>query len=139
MRIERSFVLQWARLFYLHGKGQNPRSLLSSLDDAIDRGAPEFDMSGGRQIRDYIAVEEAVDRMATLLTHPQCDGIVNICSGTPIAVLDVVRRHLAKRGASIRLNLGRYPYPDNEPMACWGDDRKFRKYCTSRSSRSGTA
>src|SRR5690606_16712139 len=30
------FTLQWARLFYLHGEGQNPNSLLAALDRAID-------------------------------------------------------------------------------------------------------
>ena len=40
------FTLQWARLFYLHGEGQNPNSLLAALDRLIDpetRGDPGQD------------------------------------------------------------------------------------------------
>ena len=128
-RVLHPFTLQWARLFYVYGKGQNPRSLLSSLDQAIDSGASHFDMSAGEQIRDYLPVEDVAQRLAVLLAHPECDGIVNICSGTPVSILEVVKRHLAMRNATIQLNLGRYPYRDNEPMACWGDDSKFRRYC----------
>ncbi len=32
----------------------------------------------------------------------------------------LVERRIAERGASIRLNRGRYPYPDYEPLAFWG-------------------
>ena len=45
------FTLQWARLFYLHGEGQNPRSLLASLDRAIAAGDTHFNMSKGEDAR----------------------------------------------------------------------------------------
>src|SRR6185295_3099605 len=35
---DRPFSLKWVRLFYMYGKGQNPNSLLSQLDQAIARG-----------------------------------------------------------------------------------------------------
>jgi dTDP-6-deoxy-L-talose 4-dehydrogenase (NAD+) len=47
--------------------------------------------------------------------------VINICSGEPISVRRLVERHLAHRGASIRLNLGHYPYASDVPMAFWGD------------------
>ena len=43
------FVLRWARLFYMYGKGQNSNSLLSQLQKALDEGATVFNMSGGAQ------------------------------------------------------------------------------------------
>jgi dTDP-6-deoxy-L-talose 4-dehydrogenase (NAD+) len=130
LRLHHRWTLQWARLFYVYGNGQNPHSLLSSLDRAIDGGATHFDMSGGQQVRDFVHVEVVARQLATLLRNPQCDGVVNICSGTPISVLEFVQRHLVKRNASINLNLGRYPYSENEPMACWGVGSKFQRFCT---------
>ncbi|NLL11018.1 MAG: hypothetical protein GX268_09095 [Methanomicrobiales archaeon] len=44
------FTLQWVRLFYLYGPGQNPKCLLSQLDAAIDRSDLVFRMSGGELI-----------------------------------------------------------------------------------------
>ena len=29
------FTLQWARLFYMYGSGQNPNSILAQLDNAV--------------------------------------------------------------------------------------------------------
>lgn len=118
---QRAFTLQWARLFYMYGEGQSPNSLLAQLDRAIENGETEFDMSGGEQLRDYLPVIEVAARSVTLLEHPECNGVVNICSSEPISVRRLVERHLAQRGADIRLNLGRYPYSSEEPMAFWGD------------------
>lgn len=119
------FNLQWVRFFYMHGPGQNPKSLMAQLDAAIDTGVPVFNMSGGEQLRDYLPVEEVARRMALLVDHPECSGIINCCSGKPISVRRLVEQRIAERGAIISLNLGYYPYPDYEPMAFWGKSKKF--------------
>ncbi len=118
---QHGFTLQWARLFYMQGQGQSRNSLIAQLDRAIDNGEAVFNMSGGEQLRDYLPVDEVASRTVTLLEHPGCNGVVNICSGEPISVRRLVERHLVNRGASIRLNLGHYPYSSDEPMAFWGD------------------
>jgi nucleoside-diphosphate-sugar epimerase len=123
---EHPFRLQWARLFYLFGAGQNPKSLLPQLDEAIDRGERTFSMSGGEQLRDYLPVEEVASCLVALVEHSAFDGSVNVCSGTPISVRRLVEEHITKRGASIQLNLGHYPYPDYEPMAFWGNTARLR-------------
>lgn len=124
---EKPFTLQWLRLFYLYGLGQNPNSLLAQLDSAIDRGDSEFNMSGGEQLRDYLPVEEVAHRIALMVMHPECNGIFNCCSGQPISIRRLVEEHLIRRGVHMKLNLGYYPYPDYEPMAFWGDCRRFEK------------
>jgi dTDP-6-deoxy-L-talose 4-dehydrogenase (NAD+) len=114
------FTLQWARLFYLHGEGQNPNSLLAALDRAIDAGDEAFNMSAGEQLRDYLAIETVAGYLASILQRCEFDGVINCSSGRPTSVRALVEQHLHQRGASIRLNLGHYPYPSHEPMAFWG-------------------
>ena len=125
LRQQLPFSLQWARLFYLHGRGQNPNSLLAALDRAIDAGLERFDMSGGEQLRDFLPIESATAHLADLLLHRDFSGVLNICSGRPIAVRSLVEAHCAARGSRIALNLGHYPYPTHEPMAFWGDARRL--------------
>ncbi|MEO8064312.1 MAG: NAD(P)-dependent oxidoreductase [Pseudomonadota bacterium] len=120
LQSEHPFVLQWARLFYMYGEGQNPASLLAQLDRAIDSGAPGFDMSGGEQVRDFSPVTDIAAMLVTVAEHPQWQGVTHVCSGVPITVRELVERHIASRRSSIRLNLGVFPYPDYEPMAFWG-------------------
>lgn len=113
------FTLQWARLFYLHGEGQNPNSLLAALDRAIDSGAASFDMSGGEQLRDFQPITQAARQLSGVLRCQQFSGVVNCASGKPVAVRSLVEQRLRERGASLQLNLGHYPYPAYEPMAFW--------------------
>ncbi len=123
LKQQHTFILQWARLFYMHGHGQNSNSLLAQLDRAIDNGETSFNMSSGEQLRDYLPVEEVGRRLIMLLENPRYDGVINICRGEPISVRSLVEQHIMKRGADIRLNLGHYPCHEFEPMAFWGGTR----------------
>jgi len=123
-----TFNLQWVRLFYTYGSFQNPNSLLAQLHRAIDNGDQFFNMSGGEQLRDYLAVEKIAKMMTLLVEHPECNDIVNCCKGSPISIRHLVEQHIKKRNANISLNLGYYPYPDYEPMAFWGDSSKLDSF-----------
>lgn len=120
------FSLNWVRLFYMYGPGQNPKSLLAQLDTALDKNEEVFNMSGGEQIRDYLAVEEVAKNILAIARQEKTTGVINCCSGNPIKVKELVEQHLQKKGKTIRLNLGYYPYPDFEPMEFWGDATKLK-------------
>lgn len=117
---EHAFTLQWARLFYLHGEGQNPNSLLASLDRAIDAGDTQFNMSTGDQLRDYLEIGQAAFQLASLIARRDVDGVINCCSGQPVSVRALVEQRVRQRQSSIVLNLGHYGYSTHEPMAFWG-------------------
>ncbi|MFM1896460.1 MAG: hypothetical protein RLZZ385_1534 [Pseudomonadota bacterium] len=121
------FQLLWARLFYLYGAGQRDSSLLAQLDEALTRGDRQFDMSPGDQQRDYLEVGEAAALLCALALNPRAEGTVNCCSGSPVAVVDLVRRHLARSGRTLQLNLGKYSYPAHEPRHFWGDTTLLRQ------------
>jgi dTDP-6-deoxy-L-talose 4-dehydrogenase (NAD+) len=131
LRRGRPFNLTWARLFYLHGDGQAAGSLLPQLEGAIARGDATFNMSGGEQLRDYLPVDEAARYLVVLALNARDNGVVNVCSGRPVSVRELVEGVVAKHGSSIGLNLGHYPYPDYEPMAFWGDRQKLNRYLES--------
>lgn len=118
---EKPFKLQWMRLFYMYGEGQNPKSLLAQLNSAIDDEVPVFNMSAGDQLRDYLPIEAVAANFVAALENPSpCDGVINCCSGTPVSVIDLVTQRCQARLSRIELRRGYYPYPDYEPMAFWG-------------------
>lgn len=114
------FRMTWARLFYMHGQGQAPGSLYPLLRAAAERGDSRFPMSSGEQLRDYLSVEDVADTLARLAINHQDAGVVNVCSGKPISVRRLVENWIADNGWSIEPDLGRFPYPDYEPLAFWG-------------------
>lgn len=125
LKTKRPFTLTWARLFYLLGAGQAETSLLSQLHKAVVAGEKTFNMSGGEQLRDYLAIEDAAHLLVSLALSGRDTGAVNICSGRPVSVRRLVEGMVHDNGWTISLNLGFYPYSDYEPMAFWGDRRKL--------------
>ncbi|HVK48263.1 MAG TPA: NAD(P)-dependent oxidoreductase [Pseudobacter sp.] len=123
---ERGVSFKWARLFYMYGKGQNPKSLLSQLEKALANGDTVFNMSGGEQVRDFLPVEKVAEYIVDIAIQQQVTGVINCCSGRPQTVNQLVEDYLQQNQKTILLNRGYYPYPDYEPMRFWGDDTKLK-------------
>lgn len=121
-----SFGLKWIRLFYMYGKGQNPNSLFSQLDEALRNGDKVFNMSKGEQERDYLPVEKVAEIIVRIARQQATTGIINCCSGKPVTVRSMVEDYLRQKGKTMELNLGFYPYPDYEPFRFWGDPAKLK-------------
>ena len=87
----------------------------------------KFNMSGGKQLRDYLHVEKVAKFIVKISLQNKINGIINCCSGKPISIRDLVEGYLEENNKNIELNLGHFPYPDYEPMAFWGDNKKLNK------------
>jgi dTDP-6-deoxy-L-talose 4-dehydrogenase (NAD+) len=131
---EIAFSFKWVRLFYMYGKGQNPNSLFSQLDRAIEEGQTSFNMSGGDQVRDYLPTETVAAYIVRIAVQQYVAGIINCCSGQPIKLKDLVQQYVKEKKSNIQLNLGYYPYLDYEPMAFWGDNSKLQTILSNEKS-----
>lgn len=127
LNIENQFYLKWQRLFYVYGKGQRKSSLFASLQSALDSGEPIFNMSNGSQIRDFLKIEEAASRIVKASLQINQTGIINICSGNPLRLFEIVRNYLKETNQEISLILGSKEIPDYEPYAFWGSTDKLNK------------
>lgn len=124
------FTLQWLRLFYVIGLGQNPAGLYPRLEAAIANQEPVFNLTSGDELRDFINVDDVARHISNLVNHPELDGIINIGSGNPISLRQFAETIRAKHGSQISFNFGGYPKPDYEPQAFWADLQKLHKIAT---------
>jgi dTDP-6-deoxy-L-talose 4-dehydrogenase (NAD+) len=120
------FCFQWIRLFYMFGSGQHPTSIIPQLAASIKRNDSVFNMSGGKQTRDYLPVTKVAAYICRIAAQREVDGIINCCSGNPISIKQLVEKFINENQASIQLNLGFYPYTSYEPMHFWGDNAKLK-------------
>ena len=123
LKVQCDFKLTWARLFYLYGDGQSENAIYSQLKHSIQCSERIFNMSEGRQLRDFLPVEKVSQYLINLAILNKDIGVVNICSGKPISVLELVKSWLEENHWSIELNLGHHPYPSYEPMEFWGSNK----------------
>lgn len=126
LQTQQPFIFKWIRLFYMYGAGQNPNSLLSQLDMALASNDQVFNMSGGKQVRDYLPVEKVAEYIVRIALQKEVTDIINCCSGQPVTIKKFVQDYLKKKDRSIKLNFGYYPYPGYEPMHFWGDPSKLK-------------
>jgi len=119
------FKFNWLRLFYMYGEGQNTKSILSQLENAIKNKQHTFNMSKGEQQRDYLPIEKVAEYIVKVALQKKIEGIINCCSGKPITIFTLVQEYLNKHHAEIKLNLGCFPYPDYEPFSFYGDTQKL--------------
>jgi nucleoside-diphosphate-sugar epimerase len=85
---ERGVSHAWAHVFYLYGPGDHPSKLVPSLIRALAVG-DDFSCRSPHDIRDFLYVGDVAAALVALLGEP-VEGAVNICSGEPTTVGDLV-------------------------------------------------
>jgi len=78
----------WCRLFYLYGEGEDRRRLVPYVRERLAAGEPA-ELSDGSQVRDYLDVAMA-GRMIVEAAAGRSQGALNVCSGVPITVRQLV-------------------------------------------------
>jgi len=114
----------WGRLFFLYGPHEPAQRLVASAIQSILAGEPAR-CSHGRQIRDFLYVVEAADALVALLDS-DVSGPMNIASGVPVAISEVVREIAAQLGRPDLLRIGAVPVSDDDPPLLVGDVARLR-------------
>jgi nucleoside-diphosphate-sugar epimerase len=78
----------WGRVFFLYGPNEHPKRLVSSVILSLLNGEPAK-CSHGRQIRDYMHVQDVADGLVALLDS-SVEGAINIASGAATTIRDIV-------------------------------------------------
>jgi nucleoside-diphosphate-sugar epimerase len=80
--------MSWARVFFPYGPGEASQRLIPSLFNAFKGGVLPFGVNAS-SYRDLIHVEDAA-RALLACTQSKFGGAVNICSGKPVQISNVV-------------------------------------------------
>ena len=103
----------WGRIFFLYGPHEHPDRLVSSVIRSLLQGEPAR-CSHGNQIRDFLHVEDVAGAFVALLDS-DLSGPVNIGSGKPIAIREVVETIGSHLGRKHLLQFGALPTSPNDP------------------------
>jgi nucleoside-diphosphate-sugar epimerase len=121
---ERRIGVVWARLFWMYGPREHPARLVPSVARPLLAGEPA-PCSAGTQERDFLHVADAADALVTL-TRGDLTGPVNVASGEPVAVRDVVARVGEACGRPELIRFGARSTPAGEPPLIVADVTRLR-------------
>ena len=124
LKKDNNFKFTWARLFYMYGDGQNPASLWPQLKKAAEEKKLSFSISG-EQLRDYLHVKEVAEIIVRLILKNSEIGVVNICSGKPLKLKDLVESWVANNNWKIKITYGYQPAGEFKPLDFWGNSAKL--------------
>jgi len=113
----------WGRIFFLYGPREHPGRLVASVIHNLLDGQPAL-CSHGNQIRDFLHVADVASAFVALL-ESDVRGAINIASGKPVAVKDVVIQIARCIGREDLLRLGAIPEGVNDPHVLIADIRRL--------------
>jgi nucleoside-diphosphate-sugar epimerase len=119
------FELAWGRIFFVYGPGEPAGRLVPSVATGLLAGEP-VPTTRGDQIRDFMHVEDVAAAFAAL-AHDHTTGAVNIASGEPARVGDVVDMLAAQAGRPELLRPGALPDREGDPLRLVADVRRLRE------------
>lgn len=122
---DRNCQLIWGRIFYLYGPFQQKETLFGQF--LASKNLASFNLNNPDYKRDYLNVEILVDYIIKLLRIKEKLIVVNLCSGKPIKIIELVKHwkktHQAKCKISNKVNEKIDPKGIN---SFWGDNTRLK-------------
>ncbi|HEV2707723.1 MAG TPA: NAD(P)-dependent oxidoreductase [Pyrinomonadaceae bacterium] len=115
----------WGRLFFLYGAHEHPDRLVSSVIRRMLR-RERVPCSHGRQVRDFLYVEDVADAFVALL-ESAVEGAVNIASGCPVALREVVGLISQRLDGDDLVDFGALAAPQGDPPFLLADVRRLNE------------
>lgn len=113
----------WPRVFFLYGPNEHPDRLVSSVIRSVLQGQ-EARCSHGRQIRDYLHVQDVADAIVSVLDST-IEGPINVGSGTAVPLRDMIVTIGRTLGREDLIRLGAIPSRANDAPLVIADIKRL--------------
>lgn len=123
---DRDEILQWVRAFYVVGDDRHSQSIFSKLLKLEDEGKTILPFTSGKNLYDFISVDELANQIAHVALQQEITGIINCCSGVPVSLKDEVTNFIKKHNLSIQLDYGKYSERSYDSPGVWGSATKIK-------------
>ena len=115
----------WGRIFFLFGPDEHPDRLVSSAIQSLLK-KKLFDCSSGRQKYDFLYVKDVAGAFVKLL-QSDVQGPVNIASGRPILLKDLINTIGEKLTGNRLIRFGKLTPPKTYPKVLFADTDRLTK------------
>ena len=121
------FNLYWLRGYYIFGNDEKNHSIFTKLLEKEAQGEKLFPFTTGENQYDFISIENLALEIALASVQDEVKGIINVCSGKPISLKDMVESFIKENDLKIRLNYGVFPSRPYDSKIIYGDSSKIKQ------------
>ena len=107
---------------HLHGS-----SIFAKLAQAELDGKKTFPFTSGKNLYDFIDVDELANMIVAASVQEEINGIINVCTGEPRSLADRVEQFLRDKNYKIKLDYGAFPDRPYDSPGTWGDATKIKQ------------
>ncbi len=118
-------TVKWLRAFYITGDDTRGNSIFAKITAAADEGKKTFPFTSGKNQYDFIDVDELARLIVACSVQNEVTGVINVCSGKPLALGARVEAFIREHQLDIRLAYGVYPDRAYDSPATWGEVEKL--------------
>lgn len=119
--------LKWLRAYYILGDDIKSNSIFSKIIKASQEGKKEFPFTTGKNMYDFISVDELAEQIVSASIQDEITGEINCCTGKAISLADKVEEFIKENNLDIKLVYGAFPDRKYDSPGVWGDSTKIKK------------
>ncbi len=101
--------VHWLRAYYIYGDDAKGNSIFAKIAKAEEDGQELFPFTSGKNLYDFIHVDELSKQIVLASVQDQVNGVINVCSGTPLSLAAKVESYIKENNFKIRLQYGAFP------------------------------
>lgn len=120
-------VFQWLRGYYLYGDDIFGNSIFCKLRQAVNSGEKTFPFTSGKNKYDFIHINLFAKYVCKCVMQSEVQGIIDICSGVPIGLGEMIEKYIQMNELNIKLDYGKYPDRPYDSPCIYGDNSKLKK------------
>ena len=106
-------------------------SIFTKLIAANENGKKKFPFTMGTNQYDFIDVKELAKQIVCASLQTEITGVINVCSGNPVALKDKVEQFIKDKKLDITLEYGAFPDRAYDSKIIYGDATKIKKIMES--------
>ena len=118
---DKEVSIKWLRAYYITGDDKHNKSIFAKILQMAEEGQKTFPFTSGVNQYDFIDIEILAKYIATASIQNEIAGIINVCSGKPVALKDKVEAFIEEKGLDIRPEYGVFPTRKYDSPAIWGN------------------
>lgn len=124
---QNAVIFQWLRGYYIYGDDLFGNSIFCKIRKAVASGQTHFPFTSGKNSYDFLHIDKMSEYIARCTVQSDVTGIIDICSGTPVRLGDMIESYIADNHLPIVLDYGKYSDRAYDSPCMYGDVAKLNK------------